>query len=109
MNMKKNVNFVAVLRLMLFVLAVVCGGGAMAVGTIENPNPDNMEKADPASDHEPADPDVNDRKAPGGDMAGQDLTGTQASATQIREGGLEDDEREEKITQLRPYKVRAGF
>ena len=42
---------------------------------------------------------------PGGDFAGQELTGTQASATQMREGGLEDQEREDKITQIRPYKV----
>jgi hypothetical protein len=103
--MKKNITFMRVLSFLLFVLAVVSGGGAMAAtGTIENPNPDDMVKADPAADHEPADPDVNDRKAPGGDAAGQDLTGTQASATQMREGGLEDTEREDKITQLRPQK-----
>lgn len=103
--MKKNISFMQVLSFLLFVLAVVSGGGAMAAGTIENPGTDNMSKSDPASDHEPADPDVNDRQMPGGDAAGQDLTGTQASATQIREGGLEDQEREEKITQIRPYKV----
>jgi hypothetical protein len=103
--MKKNITFMRVLSFLLFVLAVVSGGGAMAAtGTIENPNLDDMVKADPAADHEPADPDVNDRKAPGGDAAGQDLTGTQASATQMREGGLEDTEREDKITQLRPQK-----
>ena len=103
--MKKNFSFMQVLSFLLFVLAVVSGGGAMAVGTIENPNPDNMSKADPAEDHEPVDPDKSDRQSPGGEHDGQDLTGTQASATQIREGGLEDDEREDKITQLRPYKV----
>ena len=104
--MKKNITFMQVLSFLLFVLAVVSGGGAMAApGTLENPNPDDMLKADPAADHEPVDPDANDRQMPGGDAAGQDLTGTQASATQIREGGLEDDEREDKITQIRPYKV----
>ena len=103
--MKKNFSIMQVLSFLLFVLAVVSGGGAMAVGTIENPNPDNMSKEDPAEDHEPVDPNANDRQSPGGEHDGQDLTGTQASATQIREGGLEDDEREDKITQLRPYKV----
>ena len=103
--MKKNFSFMQVMKYILFVLAVVSGGGAMAVGTIESPAQDGMQKADPASDHEPVDPDANDRQMPGGDRAGQDLTGTQASATQIREGGLEDQEREDKITQIRPYKV----
>jgi len=104
--MKNSKNFWSILSALLCVLAVVSGGGAMAAtGTLENPNPDNMSKTDPAEDHEPVDPDANTRQTPGGDAAGQDLTGTQASATQIREGGLEDDEREEKITQLRPYKV----
>lgn len=105
MKTMKRKTFWQVLSLLCFVLAVVSGGGAMAVGTIENPNPDNMSKADPAEDHDPVDPEANTRETPGGDAAGQDLTGTQASATQIREGGLEDDEREDKITQLRPYKV----
>lgn len=103
--MKNSKNFMRVLSYMLAIIAIFCGGGAMAVGTIENPGTDDMMKADPAADHEPVDPDANDRQMPGGDAAGQDLTGTQASATQIREGGLEDQEREEKITQIRPYKV----
>lgn len=103
--MKNSKNFWRLLSYMLAVVAVFCGGGAMAVGTIENPGQDAMEQADPAADHEPVDPTVNDRPMPGGDKAGQDLTGTQASATQIREGGLEDQEREDKITQIRPYKV----
>ena len=103
--MKNSKNFWQLLSMMLAVIAVFSGGGAMAVGTLENPNPDNVEKADPAADHEPVDAEKSDRQSPGGEHDGQDLTGTQASATQIREGGLEDDEREEKITQLRPYKV----
>ncbi|MBQ7685214.1 MAG: hypothetical protein IJT48_12075 [Bacteroidaceae bacterium] len=102
--MKKSKNLWRVLSYVLAVIAVMSGGGAMAVGTIENPNPDNMQQADPAADHESVDADANTRQTPGGDSAGQDLTGTQASATQMREGGLEEDIREEKITQLRPYK-----
>jgi len=103
--MKNSKNFMRLFSLLLSGIAVISGGGAMAVGTIENPNPDDMMKADPAADHEPVDPEANDRVMPGGDNAGQDLTGTQASVTQIREGGLEEDEREDKITQIRPYKV----
>lgn len=90
---------------MLAIIAVLSGGGAMAVGTIENPSEDNMVKDDPAKDHEPANKEVEDRQAPGGDQAGQDLTGTRGSATQLREGGLIEDQRENEVTQLRPYKV----
>ncbi len=109
--MKKKIDFMQVLSYVLTALAVVSGGGCMAAGTLQAPNPDDMVKADPAYDdsvdipNEPARPEINDRKMPGGDFAGQDLTGTQASATQMREGGLEDQEREQKITQIRPYKV----
>jgi hypothetical protein len=103
--MKQKNQIWQVLSFILGIFAVLSGGAVMAVGTIENPATDDMLKADPAADHEPVDPEANDRVMPGGDAAGQDLTGTQASATQIREGGLEDQEREEKITQIRPYKV----
>ena len=103
--MKKSKNFWSILSILLCVLAVMSGGGAMAVGTVENPSEDNMSKEDPAKDHDPVDPDVNDRQAPGGDSAGQELTGTQATATQMREGGLEEEERESDIVVLRPHKV----
>ena len=103
--MKKSKNFWRVLSYMLAIIAVLSGGGAMAVGTIENPSEDNMVKDDPAKDHEPANKEVEDRQAPGGDQAGQDLTGTRGSATQLREGGLIEDQRENEVTQLRPYKV----
>lgn len=103
--MKNSKNFWRFLSFLLTVIAVVSGGGAMAVGTVENPDLDNMSKEDPASDHDPVDPDTNDRKTPGGDSAGQDLTGTQATATQLRDGGLEDAERESDIVVLRPHKV----
>ncbi|MCR5270555.1 MAG: hypothetical protein K6D91_06010 [Prevotella sp.] len=103
--MKISKNFCRVLSFLLLVLAAFCGGGAMAVGTVENPETDNMSTADPASDHDPVDPEKNDRQMPGGDSAGQDLTGTQATATQIRDGGLEEPERESDIVVLRPHKV----
>ena len=104
-KMKKNFSFMQVLSFLLFILAVVSGGGAMAVGTVENPSVDNMSKDDPAKDHDPVDPDENNRQSPGGKTDGQDLTGTQATATQIRDGGLEDTEREEDIVVLRPHKT----
>lgn len=103
--MKKNFSIIRLLSYILVIVAVFCGGGMMAAGTVENPSEDNMSKEDPASDHDPVDKDVNDRQAPGGEKAGQDLTGTQATATQNREGGLEEEERESDIVVLRPHKV----
>ena len=103
--MKKNHVFMQVLSILLTVLAVMRGGGAMAVGTVENPSEENMTKSDPAADHDPVDAEANDRQSPGGKNDGQDLTGTQATATQIRDGGLEDAERESDIVVLRPHKV----
>ena len=103
--MKTSKNFWSILSVLLCVLAVMSGGGAMAVGTVENPSEDNMSKADPAEDHDPVDPDKNDRQSPGGQHDGQDLTGTQATATQMRDGGLEETERESDIVVLRPHKV----
>lgn len=99
--MKKNYfSFERVLSVMLFVLAVAMGGGAMAV-TIGDEGPDPATQA--ADDTDPADPSVNDHLAPGGEKEGQDLTGTQASATQIRKGGMADDEWDNELVQFRPW------
>ena len=56
-----------------------------------------------------ADPDVNDMEASGTDasgnknMAGQDLSGTAASATQLRAGGITDEEYDPIIAKFRPF------
>lgn len=52
---------------------------------------------------DPAYPGANDRLAPGGGKVGQDLTGTQASATQIVKGGLAEDEWDNEIVKFRPW------
>lgn len=108
--MKKKFNFWRVLSMLLFVLAVVSGGGAMAAADdlVEPQIGDEGGQVATSEDvetRESVDPDVSDRQMPGGDAAGQNLTGTQASATQMREGGLEEEEREETLTQLKPYRV----
>lgn len=96
----KNISFMRVLNFAMFALAIVFGGGAMAV-TIGNEGPDAATSA--SDDTDPADPSVNDRLAPGGEKEGQDLTGTQASATQIRKGGLAEDEWDNELVQFRPW------
>lgn len=108
--MKKNFNFWRVLSMLLFVLAVVSGGGAMAAADDLVEPQVGDEGGTPATaqdveEREVVDAEVSDRQMPGGDAAGQNLTGTQASATQMREGGLEEEEREETLTQLKPYRV----
>lgn len=118
--MKKIINSIKDVRLwgfICFVLALVCGGAGMAV-TIGNEGPDANDNSNPGTaadadgvgqgrknvlSADPAHPDANDRVAPGGNKNGQDLTGTQASATQITKGGLAEDEWDNEIVKFRPW------
>lgn len=100
-----------------FVLAVFSGGGCMAgaaigdegpeantstnPGTAANPDGTAGDGVTPAGD--PAHPDANDREAPGGQANGQDLTGTQMSASQVRKGGLAEEEWDNELVQFRPW------
>lgn len=101
-------------QFMLIVLAVMTGGVGMAVGaTIGAEGPDPVGKED---SHDPADPDVGTgqrpdadgnqdaRLAPGDTTAGQNLDGTQASSTQARQGGLEEEEWDSEITKFQPFR-----
>lgn len=124
--MKKIIKSIKDVRLwgfISFVLALVCGGMGMAV-TIGNEGPDANDNSNPGTaadadgmgqgqagkaedkrvlSADPAHPDANDRVAPGGNRNGQDLTGTQASATQITKGGLAEDEWDNEIVKFRPW------
>lgn len=101
-------------QLLLIVLAVVTGGIGMAAGAVigaEGPDPVGKEEV-----HDPADPDVGTgqrpdadgnqdaRLAPGDTTAGQNLDGTQASSTQARQGGLEDEEWDSEVTKFQPFR-----
>lgn len=101
-------------QFLLIVLAVMTGGVGMAVGaTIGAEGPDPVGKEDP---HDPADPDAGTgqrpdadgnqdaRLAPGDTTAGQNLDGTQASSTQARQGGLEEEEWDSEITKFQPFR-----
>lgn len=108
--MKKSFNLSYVFSLVLTILAAVLGGGAMAVIGGEGPDPNTSANPGTASDGtnsngaaDPAHPEASDRIAPGGETAGQDLTGTQASASQIRKGGLAEDEWDNELVQFEPY------
>lgn len=96
-------------RMAMFVLAAVTGGAVMAVSDNFEPQIGG-EGPDPASastvaDREPAESEKSDMLSPGGKHDGQSLTGTQASSTQLREGGLVDDEWDSEIVKFQPYKT----
>lgn len=98
-----------VFKMLLMLLAVVTGGGMMAVADLVEPQIGN-EGVNPADKEtvaakEPVDPNANDRLSPGGKKDGQDLTGSQASSTQLREGGLLDKEWDSEIVKFYPFKT----
>lgn len=111
--MKKNVvSFIksmSIFKIVMMLIAVVVGGGMMAMAdAVEPPLDDNGTKpatADSVAEGEIVDKDKSDLLSPGGKQDGQDLTGTQASSTQIEKGGLMDDEWDNEITKFNPYKV----
>ena len=101
--MKQILNFIkdkkfVVFNLFCLVMAVVTGGAyAMAIAEVDGGAVAG------------ADADVNDMQAPGVDSegnvnaAGQDLAGTAASASQLRGGGIAEDEYDEIIAKFRPF------
>lgn len=110
--MKKVMNyfsFQSVLKMVLMLFAVVTGGGVLALADNVEPQIGN-EGVEPASKEtveakEPVNPEGNDRLSPGGKKDGQDLTGSQASSTQLREGGLLDKEWDSEIVKFYPFKT----
>lgn len=113
--MKKDCfkNFMSaqfVFKMVLMLLAVVTGGGVLAMADTTEPTTqigdeghEPSSKADAAT--EPVDPNVSDRLTPGGKVEGQDLTGTQASATQIRKGGLAEEDWDSEVEKYRPFRT----
>lgn len=102
-------SFQSVLKMVLMLLAVATGGGVLALADNVEPQIGN-EGVEPASKEtveakEPVNPDTNDQLSPGGKKDGQDLTGSQASSTQLREGGLLDKEWDSEIVKFYPFKT----
>ena len=110
--MKKVINYFStqfICKMILMILAVVTGGGAMAVADLVEPQIGD-EGPNPASDAtvkatEPVAEGKSDRLSPGGNKDGQDLTGSQASSTQLKEGGLLEKEWDNEIVKFYPYKT----
>lgn len=99
-----------VFNFIVLMLAVFTGGFTMAAAIGEEGN-EPLGKSDPAN---PANPEVgnggdpnqetNGRLAPGDKTAGQSLDGTQASSTQLNEGGLVEDEWDQELVTFQPWK-----
>jgi len=111
--MKKVINYFSnhqfVFKMILMLLAIATGGGAMAMADLTETQIGD-EGVDPASkatvaEKEPVDKNTSDRLSPGGKKDGQDLTGSQASSTQLREGGLLDKEWDSEIVKFYPFKT----
>ena len=105
-----NQNFMRALSFLLFVLAVVSGGGAMADATVVNDAPIGDEGPAPATAveaaaNEPADPNANDLHIPGDGTVGETLNGTQLSSSQQRKEDNIDDEWDRGITQFQPWRT----
>ena len=107
MKKLKNIPVWRVLSFMLFVLAVVSGGGAMAADApVVNDAPIGDEGPTPrASDDpgDPADPTKNDLHVPGDKTVGETVNGTQMSTSQQRQEGNIDDEWDSGITTFQPW------
>ena len=127
-NIKKlgsMVNVAFLCQIVLAVMAVLTGGVAMAaappytgadkvepqignegpgVNTANNNVPASGDTANPGSDHDPVNPATSDRITPGGSTAGQDLTGTQMSSTQLTKGDLVEDEWDANIVKFKPFR-----
>ena len=119
---KRTYGKAQVFQWLLTLVACIVGGGAMAVAPPPYADPSDMVEpqignegpavntaaatspTNPGSDHDPVDANVSDRITPGGSTAGQDLTGTQMSSTQLTKGGLVEDEWDANIVRFKPFR-----
>lgn len=113
-KMKKVINYFSnyqfVFKAILMLLAIVTGGGVLAIADGEEPttkigDEGNAPSSKEEAATEPVNPETSDRLAPGGKTEGQDLTGTQGSATQVRKGGLAEEDWESEVEKYRPFKT----
>lgn len=95
-----------VLTVALLLLAVVSGGGMMAVAEVgdEAPNP-TSKSDDPDVSENPNFPGHESQYAPGDKQAGEDYTGSQMSSTQQRKAGNVEDEWDSQTAKFHAFKT----
>lgn len=98
----KTINFLkrhqyTMMSIVLMVLAVMTGGAGVMMA-------DAPILPDPANPVDPVDPNVNNMDSPDGNGAGQSLGGTQASATQLKEGELAQPDYDQDVVKFRAHK-----
>jgi hypothetical protein len=94
--MKRLFSFHLLVSCILCMLAVLTGGGMAMAEVPIVPDPNNPV--------DPVDPKVDNLPNPDGTGAGQDLSGTQASATQLKEGDLAQPDYDEDVIHFRCHK-----
>ena len=94
--MKRMFSIHFLVSVLLCMLAVVTGGG-MAMAEVPT-------VPDPSNPVDPVDPTVDNLPSPDGNGAGQALIGTQASATQLKEGDLAQPDYDEDVIHFRCHK-----
>lgn len=94
--MKRLFSFHFVVSCILCMLAVMTGGGMAMAEVPVVPDPNNPV--------DPVDPNVDNLPNPDGNGAGQDLSGSQASATQLHEGDLVQPDYDEDVIHFRCHK-----
>lgn len=111
--MNKLINFFNsnqyICKMVLMFLAVVTGGSVLAMADNVEPQigGEGVNPADGATveANEPVVEGKSDKLSPGGNHDGQDLTPSQASSTQLNEGGLIEDEWDSQVVKFYPYKT----
>ena len=94
--MKRLFSFHLLVSCILCMLAVLTGGGMAMAEVPIVPDPNNPV--------DPVDPKVDNLPNPDGTGAGQALSGTQASATQLKEGDLAQPDYDEDVIHFRCHK-----
>ncbi|MBP3776760.1 MAG: hypothetical protein J6I37_07220 [Prevotella sp.] len=94
--MKRLLSFHLLVSVLLCMLSVMTGG-VMAMAEVPT-------VPDPKNPVDPVDPNVNNLPTPDGNGAGQGLSGSQASATQLHEGDLVQPDYDEDVIRFRCHK-----
>lgn len=112
--LKKVFKQICSVKTVVWLVCMICAvltGGTTLLAVAANLSPQvggegpSPATTDNVTDNEPVEAGKSDLKSPGGHQDGQDLTGSQASSSQLLEGGLIDDEWDQEVVKFYPYKT----